>query len=54
MPGTSQSLPVGSRINRDLLHLDSEVFSVRKAALSSLHNLLVPSAAVPLQVRVTT
>lgn len=41
---------LGPRIDRDLLRIDSEVLSVRKAALSSLHELLVPSVTEPLQV----
>jgi hypothetical protein len=50
LPVMLPSRPLGPRVDRDLLHIDSEVLSVRKAALSSLHELLVPSAADPLQV----
>ncbi len=49
-PVTLLSPPLGSRVDRDLHRIDSEVLSVRKAALSSLRELCVPSAAKPLQV----
>jgi len=41
---------VGPRVDRDLLRIDSEVLSVRKAALLSLHEVLVLSAKKPFQV----
>ena len=49
-PVMLHSSPLGPRVDRDLHRIDSEVLSVRKAALSSLHELCVPSAAKPLQV----
>ena len=51
VPAMLSSLAVGPRVDRDLLRIDSEVLSVRKAALSSLHELLVLSAEKPFQVR---
>lgn len=42
---------LGLRVDRDLHRLDSEVLSVRKEALSSLHEFFAPSTVTRLQVR---